>query len=117
MLMLMLSFSYSVGQTDRKFVLETLNFLNREFHIHFEQMGEPILVSYNEDEFLCYDFTKPDNKKVYSEVRFQYRLKRLSDKRYSFKLKVISTTNGIFELNEVNGKSYFKMIRFVDIIE
>ena len=101
------------SQVDEKIALESLEFLDQKFYLHFKKMEESILISINEEKFIYNEYVNKQSLSSLSFLRFQYDLKKIDKNKYSFLLTAISVYSGTFEVVKKNGQNCFINLQYI----
>jgi hypothetical protein len=100
-------------ETNEQIALRTLKFLDKELNINFKKMGEPILISFRDNKYICNVYVDTTNISPIARIRFFYELTHTGDNFFDFYLKAISEFRGSFQLRVDDGISWIHLIRYV----
>ena len=110
--------THRIEERDRDFILKSLHFFDEELCLHLERTNLPIIVSYNKQEFVCFEFT---NKRFLSLKKnkdnrvksIYYELDQVDGEKFEFTLQMSSIYKGNFNVVENDGKYRFSNLRYV----
>lgn len=100
-------------ETNEQIALRTLKFLDKELKLNFNKMGEPILISFRGDKYICNEYVDSSSISPIVKIRVFYELTHTGDNFYDFYLKVASEFRGSFQLRVDDGISWIHLIRYV----
>lgn len=104
----------SFSQDDKNIIIETLKFFDKRFYLHLDEMNEPIIVKYNNENYLLFEYT---NKNIIKsdDVKFELVLKSEDEGKYFFHLKLFAEYRGTFQIEFKDNKLTVYNLYFVKI--
>jgi hypothetical protein len=104
----------SFSQNDKEIILETLKFFDNRFYLHLDEMNEPIIVKYNDENYLLFEYTNKKFIKI-DDVKFELILKSKNEENYFFNLKLSTEYRGSFQIEFKDNKLTVYNLNFLKI--
>lgn len=105
------------AQNDELIIRKSLSYFDKKFNLNMKKMNEPVMVSFNNNDYLCTDYVDTDSLSSLVKVRFFLKLYRVKGCEFEFNFNIVYDFKGSFELIEENGNYYFWNFSYVKTIE
>lgn len=113
-ILLIFTFGSSLfAQNDKDIAIKSLEFLNRKLYLHLNELNEPILISFNNHEYVCNEYLNKDSLSSISMLRVHYELNKIEENKFQFTIEIGGLYGGTFEVNLVDGIYEFPNLTYI----
>jgi len=100
------------AQNIEEIALQSLDYLNEQFHLNLKKMNEPVLITINNTMYVCNEYVEKSTLVPLYRLRLQYEI-RNEGYKYRFVLRLISEYRGSFDVVENEGRYTFRNLNYV----